>query len=241
MSRHYKHFSRQEHEFIRTHYMRLSNRELAAKLCRTESSITWQLQRLGLSRGLTKSWTRQEIAAIRRLAPTLTRKEMAAQFGVTEASIKAVMKTNGIRTGRSGRFKPGQTPWSKGKKMPVGWGGATRFKKGRQPHNTRHDGATTVRSYRSGHRYTWIRTGLNQWQLLHRVVWEQTHGPVPAGMLVAFRDGNTLNCTPSNLYLETMQEHMARNSFARFNPELRSAIRLLSSFKRKIKTYEKQD
>lgn len=35
---------------------------------------------------------------------------------------------------------------------------------------------------------------------LHRVVWEENFGPIPAGYKVYFKDGNSLNCKPENLY-----------------------------------------
>lgn len=241
MSLHHKHFSAQEREFIRANFRQLTNRQLAGQLGRTESSITWQLQAMGLTRGTVKRWTAEEAEELRRLAPTMTRKQLAAHFGTTDAGVKQAMKTRGIRTGRTGTFKPGNIPWSKGMKMPEGWGGATRFKKGSLPHNTRQDGDISIRAYTSGHKYKYIRTSLNRWELLHRVNWVKAYGPIPAGMLVAFKDGDQMNCDPDNLFLETVEQHMKRNTIHRYDPQLRAAIRQLATFKRKIKTYEEQN
>lgn len=41
---------------------------------------------------------------------------------------------------------------------------------------------------------------------LHRVIWEQEHGPVPPGMCVCTRDGNPNNLDPSNLELRTKND-----------------------------------
>lgn len=241
MSRHYKHFSASEHAFIRENLMKLTNRELADALGRTPSSITWQLQRIGLKRYRIKRWTAAEAEELRRLAGSMSRKQLAAHFGTTDAGIKQAMKTRGIKTGRTGKFKPGNVPWSKGQKMPAGWGGATRFKKGQLPHNTRKDGDISIRSYNSGHKYKYIRISLKRWELLHRVNWVKAYGPIPNGMLVAFKDGNQMNCEPDNLFLETVEDHMRRNTIHRYDPQLRAAIRQLASYKRKIKNYEKQN
>jgi hypothetical protein len=45
--------------------------------------------------------------------------------------------------------------------------------------------------------------------LLHRIVWEDHFGPIPAGFVVMFRDGNRLNCAPSNLKLIGVKEQLA--------------------------------
>jgi hypothetical protein len=42
-----------------------------------------------------------------------------------------------------------------------------------------------------------------QWQRLSRWTWEQTHGPVPKGFVVAHLDGNTMHDDPANYGLRT--------------------------------------
>jgi hypothetical protein len=37
-------------------------------------------------------------------------------------------------------------------------------------------------------------------QQLHRIVWQDIHGPIPAGWRVSFKDGNKSNCAPDNLF-----------------------------------------
>ena len=50
-----------------------------------------------------------------------------------------------------------------------------------------------------------------RWRLLGRVVWEQAHGPLPAGSVLWFRDRDTLNCELANLEAITMAERLRRN------------------------------
>lgn len=46
--------------------------------------------------------------------------------------------------------------------------------------------------------------------MLHVVVWEEANGPVPKGMIVVFKDGDTMNVTLENLEIITRQEAAAR-------------------------------
>jgi DNA-binding transcriptional regulator GbsR (MarR family) len=235
----YKRFTTEDHDFIRANIATMTNDEIGAALGRSKSSISWQIQELNLSRNL-KKWSVEEVAVIKQLVKTHTLEQLASHFHVTRSSIKAVMRTNGIKTGREG-YKTGHVPWCKGKKMPEGWGGATRFKKGSIPHNTKADGDIVTRRFVNGWTCKYIRVSLNNWELLHRFNYKKFIGEIPDGMMVCFKDNNALNCEPSNLKLETKQEHMARNTIARFPPELISTIKLLGKFKRKLKAYEKQD
>lgn len=49
---------------------------------------------------------------------------------------------------------------------------------------------------------------------LSRVIWEETHGPIPPKHQVYFRDGNQNNLDPSNLALRSMRECLAINGAA---------------------------
>lgn len=131
-------------------------------------------------------------------------------------------------------FKKGLVPATKGKKQleymsaeAIERTKATRFQKGGLPRNTKEDGHISIRKMNGSNLYyKWIRVAVKEWELL---------------MLVAFKDNNQLNCEPENLYLETVEQHMARNTIMRFDPQLREVIRLMAKYNRKIKSYEKQD
>lgn len=153
----------------------------------------------------------------------------------------------GSNIGGSSRFKKGATAFNKGKKQSefmtqeaIDRSKATRFKKGQKPHNTKSDGHISVR-YSKGRPYVWIRTAEKQWEELHRVVWRKTMGEIPSGYNVQFKDKNSTNCEPGNLYIIDRHNQMIQNSIIRFDPELRSLIHLTAKLKRKLKSYEKQD
>lgn len=145
---------------------------------------------------------------------------------------------NLLRTGAGNRYEKGHVPMNKGRRQTdymtpeaIARTAATRFQKGRLPHNTLEDGAISIRNSK-GFAYQWIRVRLGVWKLLHRVVWEREKGSIPKGYNVQFKDGNTLNCALDNLELVKRGENMRRNTIHRYPPELKTAIRRLGKLKK---------
>lgn len=214
-----------------------------------------------------KLWTPKEVAWLKVNYPVLPMHKVQAHLGRSKESIYGAVYNLGIKKSAdylaspfSGRitpgkklgggtvFKKGQVPFNKGKKIET-WMKPemiaklkkTSFQKGQLPHNTLYDGAIRTRRDTSGLSYQYIRVGKAKWELLHRHVWQQHYGLIPAGMVVAFKDGNQLNCHSENLKLITASENMLRNSIQRYPKEVIEVIKVVSKLKRKIKTYEKQD
>jgi hypothetical protein len=153
--------------------------------------------------------------------------------------IKGMTREAGINT----QFKKGHSSHNKGKKQTeymtaeqIERTKHTRFKKGNLPGNTLHDGAITIRRHkRDGRFYKWIRIGLAKWVAYQRYQWEQAYGPIPKGHNVQFRDGDTLNCELSNLYLISRADQMKNeNSYHARYPELRTLFQLKGALKRQI-------
>lgn len=99
----------------------------------------------------------------------------------------------GVKT----QIKPGSKPHNagtKGKMKP----NRTSFKPGQVPHNTKHEDAITIRTD-GGKQYQFTRVSKGKWVSLHRQIWEQAYGPVPAGHIITFIDGNTMNAVLENL------------------------------------------
>jgi len=144
---------------------------------------------------------------------TMPRREAHARFcrrfrrrDVLFDHFKALCKRQGWRTGRTGCFAKGLTPHNKGKRMPYHANSArTQFKPGNLPHNTKYLGHERV----SVDGYVEIsvaetnpHTGYcRRYVLKHRHLWEQQHGPVPAGHALKCLDGDRRNTDPSNWVL----------------------------------------
>lgn len=119
-------------------------------------------------------------------------------------------------------FKKGSTSWNTGLKGQIAWNkGLTGckypgmekswFKVGHEPHTTKYDGAISLRKeHDTGLSYFHIRIEKAKWIHLHRKIWEDAKGKIPAKMLVYFKDGNQLNCVLENLGLMTRKENIQR-------------------------------
>jgi hypothetical protein len=149
------------------------------------------------------------------------------------------------------QFPKGNVPHNKGKKQTeymtakqIERSKHTRFKKGDLPGNTLHDGAITIRYHKgTGKPYKYIRIGLAKWVAYHRCLWEQAHGPIPAGHNIQFRDGDTLNCDLSNLYMISRADQLKNENslHARYPEEVRKLIQLKGALKRQINKVKSEE
>lgn len=127
------------------------------------------------------------------------------------------------------RFGKGHEPFNKGKrehefrsKEAIERCAATQFKKGIRPHNARPVGYECFRRMKStGYVYIKVKEG-EKMVMKHRWVWEQAHGEIPDGYNIAFRDGDTRNCSLDNLELVSRQD-AARRRIQSETPDQRKA------------------
>jgi len=142
----------------------------------------------------------------------------------------------GMRNGEAFQFKPGHTPYNKGKQMPAETYEKVKkamFKKGNKPHNTKPIGTIHVRADKTGRFYQYVKIKDSHWELLQRHVWTQANGEIPAGCVINFIDGNYLNCELSNLQVKTRGEMAVMNSIHRYPAEVRDLIKLTNKLKAK--------
>lgn len=176
------------------------------------------------------------------------------------ASPDACRLRRGDNVGAAFRFKKGLVPFNKGLRRP-GWARGrmkeTWFKKGERrgvaARNWRPVGTILtdadgylrikVREAKPGEAYGFGNCGV--WPLLHRHVWERTHGPIPPGHAVVFKNGIKTDVRLDNLELLTRRQLMARNSVHNLPKPLASTIQLLGALNRQIrkrtKAHEEQD
>jgi hypothetical protein len=191
---------------------------------------------------------------IRQRYPFEPTKKIADDLGLSESSVYNRAFAMGIKKdpvylrstqfplgylgGKATQFKKGQAPPNKGQKMSKDLYqkvAKTMFKKGNKPMNTQPIGTIHQRSDKSGKMYLYIKLADSNWQLLNRYTWEQYHGPIPKGLIVAYKDGNYLNNDINNLMLLTKKENMARNTIQRFPVELQKLIKINCKLNKKIK------
>lgn len=127
---------------------------------------------------------------------------------VRAGNLHALRKRMGWKTGRTGHFAAGQEPPNKGKRCPDGTGGRhpnarrSQFKKGQEPHNTKHlgherlncDGYVEISVAETNPHTGYGRRYVHK----HVHLWEQINGPVPEGHCLKCLDSDKTNADPSN-------------------------------------------
>jgi hypothetical protein len=128
---------------------------------------------------------------------------------VTAEQMRRTASRYGLSNGRGGRFKPGQTPFNKGKKgyyspgSEKGW-----FRPGHKPWTYKPVGTERI----NGDGYVDVRirnpTGKcwKNWKAKHRIIWEKARGKIPRGHVVIFADGDKRNFAPDNLLMISQKE-----------------------------------
>ena len=202
-------------------------------------------------------YTNIEIAVVKELYATTRSSIIAEKLNVRESRVYQLAYKLGLRkseeflksddsgrinklsnAGRRFQFPKGHVPMNKGQKMPQTTYEKvckTMFKKGNVPANAKEsDGVITIRMDKTKRPYKHIRIALGKWKMLHVHIWETTNGKIPKGMIIAFKDKDTMNCNLENLELITRAENMMRNTIHRYPTELKSLIRINNKIKSRI-------
>lgn len=161
------------------------------------------------------------------------------------ASPESGRMAKGTTRGKASRFVQGHKTWNAGLRYkPGGRSGETRFAKGMKPHNW-----VPVGSYRingEGYLDRKVRdgAGVRNWVAVHRLVWSEARGPVPAGYQVRFKPGRFSTelkaITPDALELVSLRDSMLRNSVHNLPEPLVDVIHARAGLVRRIRTAEKK-
>jgi len=164
-------------------------------------------------------WTNDQDRFLKESMSTMTNAEIAEKMGRTNQSIMAriyklgLRRSDKVRAAHKSRtqFVKGQEPWNKDLKG-IHFSPATEFKQGHKPHNTKHDGYIGIRLHkRTQTPYKYIRLGEGDWCLYHRHVWRMHHGEIPESHVIAFKNGDTLDCRIENLHCMSRADNARRN------------------------------
>ena len=175
-------------------------------------------------------WLPWMIEKLREQYPDGDTKGMALMFGVSRLAVNA--KASELRIKKSEtflkeqrkkaielcagtRFKPGHESWNKGKAgsititegMKKNW-----FPSGHKPHNTTFDGCISKITDKQGRTQLKIRISETRHEYLSRHNYRKAFGAIPNSHMIKFKDGNTLNCDPSNLECVSKTLNMLMNS-----------------------------
>lgn len=252
-----------EEGLLRLNYPTRSVDDLASLFPgRTGLAIKARAKLLGLKKKRKRfCFTTAQIDYLVKNYSTMLSQDIAEKFGCSLYSIytkayslglkKASDFSNSPMSGRiqkgqklstTTQFKPGHTPFNKGRKLEeflspekIEKMKTHQFKPGHKPYNTGKNGEIRWRHHPG---YYFIRQAENKWEFLHRYLWEQKHGPVPKGYNIIFKDGNRRNCTMANLECISNAELAEGNRHTKYPSEIRKAIELNNKLEKQIRKHE---
>lgn len=194
-----------------------------------------------------RKFTPKEDKFLQRNYKKIPAKRMAKMLGRSEATARQRLKLLGItvppeivlKFKQESYFKKGNISHNKGKKMPKNVYEKVKpsmFKKGHISHNKLPLGSQRVT--KDG--YLEIKTQEpSRWEAYHRLMWEETFGPIPKDGVVRFVTNDKMNVHPFNLELIDRSKNMKLNSYHNYPKEIQLAIQLQGALKRQINKYEK--
>ena len=238
MSREATNWSAADDDFLRANYPTSPTGEIAAKLQRPAQHIRQRAYELrvmkapGAKQLRTGKWTQLD-DLLQLLYADMKNEDLSDLLGMPAEDIASRASRLGLhksaetlkhtyseamlRSGRrAGQFEQGQRPWNKGVHGYSVELGRSHFKPGNRPHTWVPVGTerwtTPPLSTPNGPRYLKRKVAEpNHWALVHHIVWEQHHGPVPANCVVTFADCDTSNTAIANLRCVPRAELSASN------------------------------
>ncbi len=195
-------------------------------------------------------FTPEQVEFIKKKCPGRSVKKLTEIFNekyrsdFTTMQMRTFATNNRLTSGLSGRFKKGHIPANKGTKGLTGANSGS-FKKGSVPPNRKPTGTERLCS-KDGYvlikidepdPYTGFKT---RYKHKHIALWEKTHGPVPDGMVIAFRDGDMYNITNENLMMISRAELLRLNKHGYKNMPAEIKPTVLALAKLEAKTFSKQ-
>lgn len=213
----------------------------------------WKPEQLFMLRWLYPDFKADEVAlCIGRSVGSVHRKAVLLEIGKSEA-FKASFASGRISAARNDprmvatRFKPGLTPWNKGKPGATGLHDncrATQFKPGQKPHTTQPVGSYRVNVTKGIPR---LERKMNdnpgpnhvRWIPVTRLVWEQHHGPIPPKHIIVFADSKQATTVLEEITIDKLicisrAENARRNSAAAHSTEYGKLAQLKGAITRQV-------
>lgn len=203
--------------------------EAVAKLLqRSAQAVTTKASALGLAKKA--PWTTQDDDLLRAMYPSAAMADIAAATGRTTQAVRGRANLLGMkRVDSPDRIERGRRH--------------SQFMRERRAGGYRNSTCLPLWSIRQ-HGGRWLikakETGhaSEDWQEVHRFIWEFLNGPIPADHVVVFRDRDNSNLHPDNLELISNAAKMLRHSIARYPREYHRTAVTLGRFKAKLKRLE---
>lgn len=207
-----------------------------------------------------KPWLPEEIERLRALYPYAPTAKVAQQLGRTLSGTNGMAAKLGLHKtpeylaspgahrldgmiGSACRFQKGHVPANKGLRRPgfaPGEMARTQFKKNSLPHNYKPIGSERLMDGYLQRKMTDTGYPPRDWVGVHILLWQEHHGPVPAGHCLSFRNGDRTDIRIENLELISRRERMARNTVHNLPKPLAEIVQLRGALQRKINRIERK-
>lgn len=165
----------------------------------------------GTTKGMLRIFTLEQMGFIQGNYEDLGRKAVTKAlndgFGTafTLNQVTAFIKNHKLYSARTGHFPPGHVPFNKGTKGLMKPNSGS-FQKGNMSGTAQLNYVSigTERISKDGYRERKVTDDptlapARRWQFVHRILWEEAHGPIPAGHVIVFLDGDRSNTGLDNL------------------------------------------
>lgn len=214
-------------------------------------------------------WTGAELRQLETEYPHIKTATLAAKMGLDEKRLYAKAKALGIKksaaylaspdacrlrkgdnVGKDTRFQKGQGAWNKGSSYhPGGRCRDTQFKKGHLGGRAK-DIVKPIgfeRISKDGYLERKINDDMplqKRWRAVHRIVWEEANGSIPARHVVCFKAGQFTNrreeITVDRLELVHRRDLMKRNSLYNYPKPIQDLMKLRGAVTRQINKRTKE-
>lgn len=255
-------FNKKEEKFIKANYLKISRKKIADKLNCSQSKVGYYLNKNNLivPKELSARFRKESMYGRTTFTPeqtefvlnnylTMPEKTIARAIGKSGTAVRTRLRQLGLvipkeiiqQRKKDSQFKIGNISCNKGKKQSeymtpeaIQKTKATRFKKGRLPHNYKGG------EHLSKDGYIMKSIGKGKVVLKHKYNWEKLNGKVPKGYCLASIDGSKENTEANNWELITREENMLRNSKSNYPKEIVRTKALISKVKKSIIKLEQQ-
>lgn len=216
-----------------------------------------------------KPWTPEEMLRLDAEYPHIKTATLAMRMGRTEKQLYQKAKQMGVKksaaylaspdacrlrqggeVGKATRFQKDQPAWNKGTSYQAGGRcRETQFKKG-------HLGGRAIqivkpigfeRISKDGYLERKVNNDMplqKRWRAVHRIVWEEANGPIPANHAICFKPGMFTNkreeITIDRLELVHRKDLMRRNSIYNYPKPIQDVIKLRGAVARQINKRAKE-
>lgn len=203
-------------DFLKSNFYSMTNRELANALGLNITKVREKCYELGMKRMEMEYWTREQIDFLQAYYPIMGDVEMAELFNQMYPKEKGWTKKHIEKKRRYLKLKRTKEQIAEIKQRNVHQGRFSINHWKRWKGQGREQGELAVWKYHTGTPVVVIKWSGGRFFGIYdtwaHINWMLHYGPIPEGMNIIHKDGDTLNCDISNLQMLSNADNSRRNA-----------------------------